>query len=214
MLNLDKVTLVGVDGKDSERTINVLLHCQELCRFPKTLFFSKYTPAAWQSLDLEYRYAGIDSREEYCNFIVRDLPHHIETEFFMIVQHDGFIVNPNAWTDDFYRYDYLGSPWPIDLLRRCGYSQFTSPVNGGDGFSLRSTQLARAASAIPGPTYPADNFIAIWHRNRLESMGFEFAPLDVAFQFSVESHAYEGSFGCHGPMHVDFLNSQLLQVSN
>jgi hypothetical protein len=39
-------------------------------------------------------------------------PVHVDTEFAILVHEDGFIVNPECWSDEFF-YDYIGAPWPI-----------------------------------------------------------------------------------------------------
>ena len=78
----------------------------------------------------------IDSIEAYCKFIVKDLVKHIDTDFVLICQHDGFILNPKAWTDDFYLYDYIGAPW---------WHQDHKAVGNG-GFSLRSKKLLQVGS--------------------------------------------------------------------
>jgi hypothetical protein len=36
-----------------------------------------------------------------------------DTEFAILVHEDGFIVNPECWSDEFLKYDYIGAPWPI-----------------------------------------------------------------------------------------------------
>lgn len=209
MLNLNRVTLIGVDGANWKRTIPILQYCKKLAEFHEVLYFSNYEPPAEELQGIRYIKANINSTVDYCQYLIREMPLYITSDFFMTVQHDGFIVNPEAWTDQFYEYDYIGSPWTPGLLQNCGYTQFTECLNGGDGFSLRSTKLALAALNIPGGTFPADNFVAIWHRQELENMGFKFAPLDVAFKFSVENHPYTNSFGCHGPHFIPFLNSKL-----
>ena len=37
---------------------------------------------------------------------------YIESDFALVVQDDGHIVNPNNWSDEFLAYDYIGAPWP------------------------------------------------------------------------------------------------------
>ena len=37
----------------------------------------------------------------------RELNNYIDTDFVLIVQHDGFIINPSSWNDDF-----LKIGWP------------------------------------------------------------------------------------------------------
>jgi hypothetical protein len=43
----------------------------------------------------------INSRQAYSKFILQELHKHIKTEFVLIVQWDGYIINPDAWNDQF-----------------------------------------------------------------------------------------------------------------
>ena len=47
----------------------------------------------------------------YSYACLRVLPAVVNTDFNMIVHHDGYAVNRSAWTDEFYDYDYIGAPW-------------------------------------------------------------------------------------------------------
>lgn len=68
----------------------------------------------------------------YSNFIIRKLPHLIKTEWYLIIQWDGFPINPDKWLDEFFQYPFLGG----------GHSVY----NGG--FSLRNTETMRKISEI------------------------------------------------------------------
>lgn len=69
----------------------------------------------------------IHSINWYCEFVVSKLPFFVKTDYYLTMQWDGFILNPNHWTDEFYKFDYIGG----------GHSL----LNGG--FSLRKTQTMR-----------------------------------------------------------------------
>lgn len=43
--------------------------------------------------------------------MIKELNKYIETDYVLIVQYDGFILNPKAWMDEFLEYDYIGAPW-------------------------------------------------------------------------------------------------------
>ena len=49
----------------------------------------------------------IGSTESYSEFCIRDLVKYVDTDFVLIVQHDGFVLNPNSWNDKFFDYDYI-----------------------------------------------------------------------------------------------------------
>lgn len=47
---------------------------------------------------------------EYNYFIIYMLHHFIHTDFALIVQNDGFVLNGENWQDAFLDYDYIGAP--------------------------------------------------------------------------------------------------------
>ena len=71
----------------------------------------------------------------YCEFVVSKLPYLINTDYYLIMQWDGFIVDTNYWNDDFYKFDYIGG----------GHSL----LNGG--FSLRKTETMKNIVEIGNP---------------------------------------------------------------
>ena len=48
------------------------------------------------------------------NNFTLDLNNYVVSEFALLIQHDGHIVNPTKWKDEFFNYDYIGAPWPSD----------------------------------------------------------------------------------------------------
>ncbi len=136
-----------------------------------------------------------NSLEEY-SFIMATGQPDIKTDFFLIVQTDGFIVNPNQWTENFFRYDYIGAPW--------NNKNRNARKVGNGGFCLRSKKLNDALRDIykkeKYKTYfPEDVFICVTKRRQLETQyGIKFAPYHIASKFSVEHETYNNQFGFHG----------------
>jgi hypothetical protein len=75
------------------------------------IFSSKQCP----HIDLNYKYLKlirhIGSKEAYSYFCTYNLSKYVEGTHCLIVQPDGFILNPKAWTNSFLKYDYIGAPW-------------------------------------------------------------------------------------------------------
>ena len=67
---------------------------------------------------------------DYSSWVIKNLPFEIESEYYLIMQWDGFIVNPNMWKDEFFKYDYIGGGRTLQ--------------NGG--FSLRKTTTMQKLS--------------------------------------------------------------------
>ncbi len=58
----------------------------------------------------------IAAMADYNRTIIQRLPEHLETDFALIVQYDGFPINAEAFTDDFFAVDYIGAPWPASMF--------------------------------------------------------------------------------------------------
>ena len=138
----------------------------------------------------------IRSFAEYSRFMLKDLLRHVETEYVLIAQWDGYIVNPQAWSPEFLLFDYIGARWD-----QTSHRQHDQHDVGNGGFSLRSRALLEALQdpAIK-PSHPEDAAICHSYRSYLEDRhGIVFAPEDVADRFSFE-HIEQPTlpFGFHG----------------
>jgi hypothetical protein len=132
--------------------------------------------------------------EEYSKFIVYDLHKHIDTEFALIIQHDGFVTSPDRWDDTFMNYDYIGAPWPLptdDFSYRDAFGNLIRVGNGG--FSLRSKKLLSLPTELNLEWksyfgfFNEDGFFTCHNRHLFENEGCVFAPLEVAKYFSHEN---------------------------
>ena len=138
----------------------------------------------------------IGSIEEYSRFMIEDFHRYVETDHALCIQSDGFVLNPEAWTDEFLEYDYVGAPWsegsgvagPDGIDR----NQVGAYVGNG-GFSLRSRRLIQAVAGLARQgkiphMNPEDVAICANHRAELEGMGMRFAPLPLAARFALENY--------------------------
>jgi len=132
---------------------------------------------------------------QYDNFVLNQLPNYIKTTHFLIVQFDGFIINPAQWSELFWHYDYIGAPWPQ-------HNHGVMNVGNG-GFCLRSKKLAQAVQSF---NYVFDNekihedlFVCQRMRPVLESRhNCHFPHESIASHFSAESYIYRyPTFGFH-----------------
>lgn len=133
---------------------------------------------------------GVNSRNDYSRFMIRELGSHLSSDHALIVQWDSFIVDTTAWDPAFLDYDYIGAPWPGK----------TQPVGNG-GFSLRSRKLLTALQDSDiTEIFPEDQAICEhYHKLLSQRYGIRFAPLEVARRFAFELEApQERTFGFHG----------------
>ena len=189
---LPAVTLCAIDCVNPVLALRALDLCGLQCRFGDALFLSDTAS--------QYQLAGcrmeviprIGSVAEYSRFVLKELGRHIRTEHVLLVQWDGYIINPQSWSPQFLEYDYIGAPW--------GWYQDAHRVGNG-GFSLRSRRLLDALlDEQIADLDPEDEAIGRRYRTLLESKyGIRFAPDDIAEAFSFETIAPKGSpFGFHG----------------
>ena len=157
------------------------------------------------------RVPRMSSTDDYSQFVLFELHQHVTTRFCLIVQADGYVVNPRSWSNRFLDYDYVGAPWPDgDRAFRDVGGQSHRVGNGG--FSLRSRRLMIRAAQFTRAMDPSnrgkeirhhyeDIEICVNHRVQLELEGFRFAPVDLAAEFATERTVEETvqfPFGFHG----------------
>lgn len=181
MLNLDNVTLLGVDCVDIDRLIFVSEISQIGVNFKEVKLLTHLSSNHKNVVNIE----EIDSIEAYSQFIIKELYKYVDTDYVLIIQYDGFVLNPEAWQDDFLKFDYIGSPclWGI----------------GNGGFSLRSKKLLDILGADSHFTHyhPEDLVICKTYRRYLESKGMKFATSEIAHIFGVENDFWKDQFGFH-----------------
>ena len=206
-LYLPDVTLVCVDTHTPELALDAMQRCREGIRFADAVLFTEAARVAVAPAGIRIVDVRIASVSEYSRFMLRSLGEHLHSSHLLVVQWDGFVLDPAAWQEQFLRYDYIGAPWHDRPPQR-------SVGNGG--FSLRSRRLLDALldPAIE-PTHPEDVCICEQHRQRLEQVhGLSFAPPELAQQFAFERMAPVGAtFGFHGlfNFHRVFAPSELRQ---
>ena len=131
----------------------------------------------------------------------------------MIFQHDGFIINPNAWSNDFLRYDYVGAVFP-----QSDWSQVNRVGNGG--FSLRSKKFMEYCSTLHYPgLVNEDKFLCVDHYEDIIFQGLKFAPPSLAAHFSIEEEteyncSNKSSFGFHGSIRRPHLYERTFHYIN
>ena len=132
--------------------------------------------------------APLQSRDAYSEFVLRSLLAHVDTAHVLLVQWDGYVVNPAAWRAEFLDYDYIGATW---------FWHDDSMRVGNGGFSLRSRKLL---SALQDPrivlTEAEDVTICRAFRPLLErDHDIRFASealTDSAIPTALVSHSHDG----------------------
>lgn len=210
------ITIVCIDTRDTERDIAAatVAHCQMLLPCKRAILFTNKPPKkAYNNISVVANIRAMNIVEErgYDFFVLSQLVNYISTEHYLIIQTDGYILNPKAWDDQFLQYDYIGAPWGHSPLHDWPPHKPVGLDNsvGNGGFSLRSKRLGIAVREIfttlsseswftMDRWYPEDCFICRDLRPTFPQLGLNFAPEDVALRFSCENHKYTNQFGFHG----------------
>ncbi len=192
-VEVPRTTLCCVDCSYLDLAAYALKACLQRCSFARALLL---TDAEFKIPGVEtVRIDRLESYDAYSHFMLKELDRYIDTDFALVVQYDGYVLNGEHWTADFQRYDYIGAPWPT--------GDWMSVGNGG--FSLRSKKLLRALRDPEiVPQGQEDLSIGRVYRALLEERyGIEFAPEEIAAAFSFETVPPSApTFGFHGIGHA------------
>lgn len=206
---LKNITIFSADCINPHIAVEALRESSKKIEFGSIKIFSDTKPFNLPN-NIEYiKIPKIKDLIEYSQFMLKELPKYIETEFCLSIHADGYIHNPHLWDDEFLKYDYIGGPW-----KSTQYFVTTEETRvGNGGVSLRSKKLIDEVNRILPDKINGheDVYIAIALRNYLLSKNFKFAPLKLAAKFSMEQEcediSVDPSIDCmafHGKECSDF----------
>lgn len=196
----DHLTIVSVYGhNDGACAVPSIMHSMKELPGSKGLLLSRDKPFNLPST-IEWRRVGIIDYLQYSVFMMHGLQHHIKTDYALVVQDDGWVLNGKNFTEEFYEYDYIGAPSHCgrvgdQFILSFGWADFEDRMvvqNGG--FSLRSKRFLEAPNKF-GIVHKQANDIHNWNedaqltaifRRDLEACGMKYATEDVAKRFSIE----------------------------
>jgi hypothetical protein len=194
----DNITTVIVDTFHYDLGLNALQNTTRKFPTKEVIVFSDQ-PQRWKNYPCR-KIDKIQTMDDYNNIILNDIVEHINTDFILIIQYDGFVLNPQQFTREFLEVDYIGAPWPFFNYRKVG--------NGG--FSLRSKRLCEVVKKyayLRPPGQPEDYFICKEIADLLEYQhGIKFASAQLAQKFSIENRFIKNMpFGFHGLSTLPFI---------
>ena len=191
---LDEVTLACADTVNHALALRALERSQRGLRYARTVLLTDAVPDGIR-VPADIEVAAIDplrSRDDYSRFVLKRLHAYIETRHVLLIQWDGYVVNPDAFEPAFLDCDYIGAKWYwFDDTMRVG--------NGG--FSLRSRKLLDALQDPRIESRDAEDItIGRTFRPLLErDHGIRFASEALADRFAFEAAYPIGMpFGFHG----------------
>ena len=188
----DAITLVAVDCAYAHLSATALARSAALLPVARVLLLTD-AQIAHEGIEV-VAIAPIRSRAAYSQFMVKELANYITTDYALVVQWDGFVIDGSQWAREFWNYDYMGAKWPHVA------GEFRV---GNGGFSLRSKRLLNALTD-PEITLNADEnedeAICVRHRDFLETKyAIVFADERVADRFAFDvSRPVGPTLGFHG----------------
>ena len=195
LINFDNITIICIDGVDPNHGLKALKYSMKHITFAKSIIISHIEPDNVPD-NIVFEQIEPLTHDSYSPFVLSNLSSYVDTDYCLLINDDGFVINPELWDEKFLEYDYIGAPWK-------DYGQLNRVGNGG--FSLRSKKLIDFCKHIvPLDGEHEDGAICLRHKHALEEHGCKFAPVDVAMKFSLESRIPEcdfdlnNSFGFHG----------------
>lgn len=136
------------------------------------------------------------SIDEWNKAIIYKLKDHVQTPHCLLVHPDGWIINPEMWTNRWLKYDFAGSPWPLPTDKVSYRDEEGNIVRVGNSVGLRSKKLLDLIAQIPEDKFwkvkekygncNEDGWIACHNRKWLESKGCKFMPFSQAVYFGKE----------------------------
>jgi hypothetical protein len=199
-LQLPNVTLCIADCMNHELAKYAIDCCTAQVDFGKVIFF---TDKEFKDYPVEI-VERFKNKEDYDYFIMKKLNSYIATDFVLIIQWDGLILDTKYWSEDFLEYDYIGAIWPWHKQYKVGNA----------GFCIRSKKLLEilANDNTLTETSPEDVNVSCKYRPYLESKGITYASEFIADTFSVERSTAENTFGFHGFFHFPkYIDEQYIE---
>ncbi len=204
-INLSNVTLLGIDCVDVKRLQEVINICELGIDFAESKILSSLPLDDKRLINIPH----IGSIKEFSRFCLGELYKYVNTEYVLLVQYDGFVLNPKSWKNEFLNYDYIGAPWFVsdNFVNNFKFPKelHNTFVVGCGGFSLRSKKFLEISAKLSNEEklskkHPEDVVVCVWDRDKFEKEGMRFADADLAKDFSIEGDlfTYENQFGFHG----------------
>ena len=219
-ISLNNITLIAVSSIKINETLFALKYSSKFLDFSAIKFVSHVCPENLPN-DIKFEICPeLKSKDDYSYYVIYNLINHVQTDFCLLVQHDGYVIRPHLWHDSFLEWDYIGAPWAVkDNAYITKEGEHVRVGNGG--FSLRSRKLLEYPKKYNMPYleeqgfYNEDGNICVYNRNFLKNLGIKYAPVEVAAKFSYEVGVPENngidSFGFHGLGNIRGLHGISLQ---
>ena len=196
LLNID---LISINCVNPSLSVAAIRHCQKHFKFGRSTLVSHIEPEDHEGIEFVSAGQKLDWYQ-YNNEILQ-LSKYSDNEFVLVIQDDGYIINPSLWDEEFLKYDYIGAPWPIEdswismqTPSQQPFMRMNFPQNrvGNGGFSLRSKKFLEFSSQFQSAEQLGeDTFLCTRKYKDAISAGIRFAPFELAVKFAYENPCFE-----------------------
>lgn len=192
--SIDLITINTISPQTGVKTLD---YSQQNFNFNRVILFSHENPN-----NNKYEFVKIQKFEsliDYSNFILK-ISNYLNSDYIMVVQDDGFIINPNNWTNTFLDYDYIGAPWPASKKWLNRWEKYGTEISstikqnikqnrvGNGGFSLRSKKFIEYSSNFDNcKGLSEDIFLTLYNYHLANKSGIKFPSIETALKFSYET---------------------------
>lgn len=197
----NQLTVVAVYGhNDGSSAIPSILKSMQELEGSQGLLISPVKPENLPE-QIQWSHCYPLNYHQYSWFVMYSLWAYIETDYCLIVQDDGWVLNGKNWRSEYYDYDYVGAPVQAAMIDDLYYPLWgwldkpgkVYQVQNG-GFSLRSKRFLQAPAkyGIMHETFNVEPFcnedvqLTCFLRDKLEDVGMKYAPSDLAKHFAIE----------------------------
>ena len=105
MIELPNVTLFCISSDNVEGALYALNKSMEGINFGAVKLITHEEPDNLpEGIEFSKCYE-ITSIHDYNYYCIYNLTRHIDTDYCLLVQPDGFVINPDKWDDDWYNYE-------------------------------------------------------------------------------------------------------------
>jgi len=195
MRDLRNITLICIDGVNPNIGVKAVKYSMREINFAKNLILSHIKPDNMPD-NIIFEEIPKLTHDTYSQFVLNRLHEYVDTDYVLLINDDGFVINPHLWDDEFLKYDYIGAPWR---------AHYPHARVGNGGFSLRSKKFLKLCSQLTWNGGHEDAECCIFNKPFFLQNGCKYAPLEVAMRFSLESKIPECTnydlntcFGFHG----------------
>jgi len=207
-IDLFNVSIICIDDRNIDSAIYSIETSSKYINFGKKILITNESLLSQKKnfllkqLNIEvHLIPKISSINDFSFFCLNNLIDYVKTDYCLLVQWDGWVINPYNWNSSFLDFDYIGATWP----------QYKYNNVGNGGFSLRSKRLLEASKEMVNVKNPPlcdlieDDFICREFRDDfINFYEIKFPSEKLADEFSIERKPWTNeSFGFHGFFNFD-----------